>query len=73
MKFSHLFFVLGFFGVTQATPCPSKAPVDDGDVSWMLTASALVLLMTPGLAFFYGGLVRSKNIINTMMMSFVAV
>ena len=40
-----------------------------GDISWMLTSSALVLIMTPGLAFFYGGMVRRKNIINTMMSS----
>ncbi len=43
------------------------------DTSWMLVASALVLLMTPGLAFFYGGLVRSKNALNTMMMSLGAI
>jgi len=43
-----------------------------GDTAWMLTASALVLLMTPGLAFFYGGLVRGKAVLNTMMMSFIA-
>ena len=42
------------------------------DTAWMLTSTALVLLMTPALAFFYGGLVRSKNSLNTMMMSFVA-
>ena len=42
------------------------------DTAWMLMATALVLLMTPALAFFYGGLVRSKNSLNTMMMSFVA-
>jgi Amt family ammonium transporter len=42
------------------------------DVSWMLVATALVLLMTPALAFFYGGLVRSKNALNTMMMSFIS-
>jgi Amt family ammonium transporter len=42
------------------------------DTAWMLIATALVLLMTPALAFFYGGLVRSKNALNTMMMSFVA-
>ncbi len=46
--------------------------MDTGDTAWMLMASALVLLMTPGLAFFYGGLVRSKNIVNTMMFSFMA-
>ncbi len=42
------------------------------DTAWMLVATALVLLMTPGLAFFYGGLVRSKNALNTMMMSFAS-
>jgi Amt family ammonium transporter len=42
------------------------------DTTWMLIATALVLLMTPALAFFYGGLVRSKNVLNTMMMSFVS-
>ncbi len=42
------------------------------DVAWMMVSTALVLLMTPALAFFYGGLVRSKNTLNTMMMSIVA-
>jgi len=42
------------------------------DTAWMLVSTALVLLMTPALAFFYGGLVRSKNALNTMMMSFAA-
>jgi len=42
------------------------------DTAWMLISTALVLLMTPALAFFYGGLVRSKNSLNTMMMSYVA-
>ncbi len=42
------------------------------DTAWMLVSTALVLLMTPALAFFYGGLVRSKNSLNTMMMSFAA-
>ena len=42
------------------------------DTTWMLVATALVLLMTPALAFFYGGLVRAKNALNTMMMSFVS-
>ncbi len=46
-------------------------PIDSGDTAWMLISSALVLLMTPGLAFFYGGLVRSRNVLNTMMMSLV--
>jgi Amt family ammonium transporter len=46
--------------------------IREADTAWMLVATALVLLMTPGLAFFYGGLVRAKNALNTMMMSFGA-
>jgi len=46
--------------------------MNPADIAWMLVATALVLLMTPALAFFYGGLVRSKNSLNTMMMSFAA-
>jgi Amt family ammonium transporter len=46
--------------------------LDTGNTAWMLTASALVLLMTPGLAFFYGGMVRGKSVLNMMMMSFSA-
>lgn len=45
---------------------------DSGTTSWMLTSTALVLLMVPGLAMFYGGLVRTKNVIGTMMHSFAA-
>ena len=45
---------------------------DSGGMAWMMVASALVLLMTPGLAFFYGGLVRAKNVVSTMMYSFAA-
>ena len=54
---------------TAAAVAPN--PIDSGDTAWMLVSSALVLLMTPGLAFFYGGLVRSRNVLNTMMMSLV--
>ena len=46
--------------------------MDSGSIAWMLIASALVLLMTPGLAFFYGGLVRGKNVISTVMYSFIS-
>ncbi|WP_306589968.1 ammonium transporter [Geothrix sp. 21YS21S-4] len=46
-------------------------PVNAGDTAWMLTASGLVLLMTPGLSFFYGGMVRRKNMISTMLQSFI--
>ena len=42
-------------------------PVDSGATSWMLTSTALELLMIPGLAMFYGGLVRTKNVMGTMM------
>jgi Amt family ammonium transporter len=46
--------------------------INAGDTAWMLCATALVLFMTPGLAFFYGGMVNSKNVISTMLQSFVA-
>jgi ammonium transporter, Amt family len=46
--------------------------IDTGDTAWILMSTALVLFMTPGLAFFYGGLVRSRNVLNMMMMSFVS-
>ena len=45
---------------------------DTGDTAWMLASSALVLLMTPGLAFFYGGMVRAKSVLNMLMMSISA-
>jgi Amt family ammonium transporter len=55
---------------------PAPKPVDPvlntGDTAWMLVSSALVLLMIPGLALFYGGMVRQKNVLSTMMHSFVA-
>ena len=50
----------------------TQATVSAGDTAWVLVSSAFVLLMTVGLAFFYGGLVRPKNALNTMMMSVVA-
>ena len=43
--------------------------VNAGDTAWLLISSALVMLMTPGLALFYGGMVRRKNILSTIMMS----
>ena len=46
--------------------------INSGDVAWMLAATALVLLMTPGLAYFYGGMIDTKNIISTMLQSFIA-
>ena len=46
--------------------------MDKGDTAWMLVATALVLFMTPGLAFFYGGMVRSKNVLGMLMQNFFA-
>ncbi len=56
----------------QAVPAAGGAPIVAGDVAWMLTASAFVLLMTPGLSFFYGGMVQRKNVLSTMLQSFIA-
>jgi Amt family ammonium transporter len=47
--------------------------ISTGDTAWMLASSALVLLMTPGLAFFYGGMVRTKSVLNMMMMSMATI
>lgn len=47
-------------------------PINSGDTAWLLTSSGLVLLMTPGLSFFYGGMVRQKNMLSTMLQSLVA-
>ena len=51
---------------------PVMGVPDTGDTAWMLASSALVLLMTPGLAFFYGGMVRAKSVLNMIMMSISA-
>ena len=58
--------------VPIAEPANTGGPINPGDVAWMLTATGLVLLMTPGLSFFYGGMVRQKNVISTMLQSFMA-
>ncbi|MCE9592023.1 MAG: ammonium transporter [Planctomycetes bacterium] len=70
------FLILGGGAATAwADDAALSVPVtatDSGATAWMLTSTALVLLMVPGLAMFYGGLVRTKNVIGTMMHSFVA-
>lgn len=52
-------------------PRGTAYPINAADTAWMLTATALVLIMTPGLAFFYGGMVSKKNVISTMLQSFI--
>ncbi len=56
---------------TAPVTSPPASALDSGDIAWMLVASALVMLMTPGLAFFYGGLVRKKNILSIVMQCFM--
>lgn len=58
--------------VAEATAATPPPPLDSGATAWMLTSTCLVLLMVPGLALFYGGLVRTKNVLGTMMHSFIA-
>src|SRR5271157_1317921 len=64
--------VLAMVGRTTAYPLPPGDALNSGDVAWMLTASGLVLLMTPGLSFFYGGMVSFKNVVSTMLQSVIA-
>lgn len=66
-----LSILLLFFSST-ALWAQGGAKIDSGATAWMLTSTALVLLMIPGLAMFYGGLVRSKNVLGTIMHSFVS-
>jgi Amt family ammonium transporter len=70
-KRSILIVFLLFIGIS-GTQASNGANIDSGATAWMLTSTALVLLMVPGLALFYGGLVRTKNVLGTMMHSFVA-
>jgi Amt family ammonium transporter len=69
-KYSLLLLIL--FVCSTALFAADNTPIDSGATAWMLTSTALVLLMIPGLAMFYGGLVRSKNVLGTIMHSFVA-
>jgi ammonium transporter, Amt family len=63
--FSNFFFT--------GNPIPTEIPkFDSGDIAWMIVATALVLVMTPGLGFFYGGMVGNKNVISTMLQSYIA-
>src|ERR1044072_422123 len=63
--------VIGIFMPTVATYADASK-YNYGDIAWILVATPLGFLMTPGLSFFYGGMVNRKNVINTMMQSFIA-
>jgi len=67
-----LFLLIFLFIILTGLHASDGAAIDSGATAWMLTSTALVLLMIPGLAMFYGGLVRSKNVLGTIMHSYVA-
>ena len=70
LLFAVLFLCLRFPSVPSSLPV--AAAISAADTAWMLTATALVLIMTPGLAFFYGGMVNKKNVLSTMLQSFIS-
>jgi Amt family ammonium transporter len=73
IKWTRIVFTATFLIVLPKLALAAEnTGIDTGTTAWMLTATALVLLMVPGLAMFYGGLVRTKNVLGTMMHSFVA-
>ncbi len=78
MTYKHIPIVLlavlalASLAVAEHPPAIAGGPLDVGDTAWLLTATGLVLLMTPGLSFFYGGMVSTKNVISTMLQSFIA-
>ena len=63
--------ILSIFMGHNPTAIPQHEGLDTGDTAWLLASTALVLIMTPGLAFFYGGMVKKKNVISTMLQSFI--
>jgi Amt family ammonium transporter len=72
-KFSYLFILMFILMMIASSTAWAEDAIDTGDNAWILTASALVLLMTPGLAFFYGGMSSVKNINNMIMMVFLCI
>ena len=76
-KFAQVTFIilLGIAVLSVIFPQLPKAlnpgNISAADTAWMLTSTALVLIMTPGLAFFYGGMVNKKNVLSTMLQSFI--
>lgn len=72
LNFATLTLLVAICGFAAQSYPELSSEIDSGDTAWMLVASAFVLLMTPGLSFFYGGMVNKKNIISTMLQSFIA-
>lgn len=65
--------ILGlFYSNVEGSFVEDDANLNYADIAWMITATIFVLMMTPGLSFFYGGMVRAKNVISTMLQSFIA-
>src|SRR5690606_41483768 len=73
VPFGALLIALIIALVSPATEVTTmtEGTIDTGDTAWLLMSAALVLLMTPGVAFFYGGMVRKKNVISTMLQTSV--
>ncbi|RMG68287.1 MAG: ammonium transporter, partial [Bacteroidetes bacterium] len=65
-------FILIIFHALGSTALAQSAPADSGDTAWLLVSSAFVMLMLPGLALFYAGMVRAKNVLSSLMHSFAA-
>ena len=72
VNFIVLTLIVIFCAFTASSYQELSTTIDKADTAWMLVASAFVLLMTPGLSFFYGGMINKKNVISTMLQSFVA-
>lgn len=72
MAFLALFAVLGLV-LPEGSSWEEEEGLNYANIAWMITATILVLMMTPGVAFFYGGMVRAKNVISTMLQSFIAI
>ncbi|SEW09551.1 ammonium transporter [Chitinophaga sp. YR573] len=70
--FLALVAIIGVFVPNGTLFADPAGKYNSGDIAWVLVASCLVFLMTPGLSFFYGGMINRKNVINTMMQSFIA-
>lgn len=67
--FRQRFLIAGVTGILATAPAVAQgtsASINTGDTAWLLVSCALVMLMTPGLALFYGGMVRQKNVLSTI-------